>query len=59
LICFHSAKIMLFMNFGEYSCRYTNPTYPLIPYYGDTKRMKEDLLPELKYKTFKEGIETL
>ena len=22
--------IMLFMNFGEYSCRYTNPTYPLI-----------------------------
>ncbi|MCK9157088.1 MAG: hypothetical protein M0P12_13545, partial [Paludibacteraceae bacterium] len=19
------------MNFGEYSCRYTNPTYPLIP----------------------------
>ena len=30
-----------------------------VSYYGDTKRMKEDLLPELKYKTFKEGLETL
>ncbi|HQJ90455.1 MAG TPA: NAD(P)-dependent oxidoreductase [Paludibacteraceae bacterium] len=30
-----------------------------VSYYEDTKRMKEDLLPELKYKTFKEGIETL
>ena len=29
-----------------------------VSYYGDTKRMKEDLLPELKYKTFKEGLET-
>jgi len=30
-----------------------------VSYYGDTKRMKEDLLPELKYKTFKDGIELL
>ena len=30
-----------------------------VSYDGDTKRMKEDLLPELKYKTFKEGLETL
>jgi len=25
-------------------------------YYGDTTRMKKDLLPELKYKTYKEGM---
>jgi nucleoside-diphosphate-sugar epimerase len=31
----------------------------MISYYGDTSRMKEDLLPELKYKTYKEGINTL
>jgi hypothetical protein len=29
-----------------------------VSYYGDTERMKKDLLPELKYKTFKEGLET-
>lgn len=29
-----------------------------VSYYGDTKRMKEELLPELKYKTFKGGLET-
>ena len=27
-------------------------------YYGDTSRMRKELLPELKYKTFEEGIET-
>jgi hypothetical protein len=27
-------------------------------YYGDTTRMKTDLLPELKYKSFEEGLET-
>jgi len=27
-------------------------------YYGDTTRMKQDLLSELKYKTYKEGIHT-
>lgn len=28
-------------------------------YYGDTSRMRKELLPELKYKTFKDGIDTL
>lgn len=28
----------------------------MVSYYGDTKRMREELLPELKYKTYKEGI---
>jgi len=28
-------------------------------YYGDTNRMKEELLPELKYETFLQGIDTL
>jgi hypothetical protein len=27
-------------------------------YYGETTRMKQDLLSELKYKTYKEGINT-
>ncbi len=27
-------------------------------YYGDTKRMRSELLPVLKYKTYKEGINT-
>lgn len=27
----------------------------MVSYYGDTKRMREELLPELKFKTFKEG----
>ena len=26
-------------------------------YYGDTERMRKELLPKLKYKTYKEGIE--
>ena len=26
--------------------------------YGDTTRMKKDLLSELKYKTFEDGLET-
>lgn len=30
-----------------------------VPYYGDTSRMREELLPELKYPTFREGIHTL
>ena len=29
-----------------------------VSYYGDTTSMRKDLLPELKYKTFKEGLET-
>ena len=29
-----------------------------VSYYGDTERMRKELLPELKYKTFEEGIET-
>jgi len=29
-----------------------------VSYYGDTTRMRNDLLPELKYKTFENGIET-
>ena len=28
-----------------------------VSYYGDTKRMRNDLLPELKYKTFENGLE--
>lgn len=28
----------------------------MVSYYGDTKRMREELLPHLKYKTYKEGI---
>lgn len=28
-------------------------------YYGDTKKMRAELLPTLKYKNYKEGIETL
>lgn len=30
-----------------------------VSYYGDTSRMKSDLLPELKYPTFRDGINTL
>ena len=30
-----------------------------VAYYGDTSRMRKELLPELKYKTFREGIHTL
>ncbi|NDV66155.1 NAD-dependent epimerase/dehydratase family protein [Bacteroides sp. 224] len=29
-----------------------------VSYYGDTSRMREELLPELTYKTFEEGLET-
>ena len=29
-----------------------------VSYYGDTTRMRSELLPELKYKTFEDGIET-
>ena len=29
-----------------------------VSYYGDTTRMRKDLLHELKYKTFEEGLET-
>ena len=29
-----------------------------VSYYGDTTRMRSDLLPELKYKTFEDGLET-
>lgn len=29
-----------------------------VSYYGDTTRMRKELLPKLKYKTFEEGIET-
>lgn len=28
----------------------------MVSYYGDTKRMREELLPKLKYKTYKEGM---
>lgn len=28
-----------------------------VSYYGDTKRMREELLPQLTYKTYKDGIE--
>ena len=30
-----------------------------VSYYGDTSRMRKELLPELKYKTVREGIHTL
>ncbi len=30
----------------------------MVSYYGDTLRMKKELLPELKYKTFKDGLDT-
>lgn len=30
----------------------------MVSYYGDTTRMRKELLPELKYKTFREGLET-
>lgn len=30
-----------------------------VPYYGDTSRMRAELLPKLKYPTFREGIHTL
>lgn len=30
-----------------------------VSYYGDTSRMREELLPELKYKTFREGTHTV
>lgn len=30
----------------------------MVSYYGDTARMRQELLPELKYKTFKDGIDT-
>lgn len=30
-----------------------------VSYYGDTSRMKQDLLPDLKYPTFQDGIKTL
>ncbi|MDH6307660.1 nucleoside-diphosphate-sugar epimerase [Dysgonomonas sp. PFB1-18] len=29
----------------------------MVSYYGDTSRMRQELLPELKYKTYKEGID--
>lgn len=29
----------------------------MVSYYGDTKRMREELIEELTYKTYKEGIE--
>lgn len=29
----------------------------MVSYYGDTKRMRQELLPELTYKTYKEGME--
>ena len=28
----------------------------MVSYYGDTTRMKEELLPELEYKNFREGL---
>ena len=31
----------------------------MVSYYGDTNRMRNELLKELKYRTYKEGIETL
>ena len=30
----------------------------MVSYYGDTSRMRKELLPELKYRTFREGLET-
>ena len=29
-----------------------------VSYYGDTTRMRDELLPKLKYKTFRDGLET-
>jgi nucleoside-diphosphate-sugar epimerase len=29
-----------------------------VSYYGDTTRMRKELLPDLKYKTFEDGLET-
>lgn len=31
----------------------------MVSYYGDTSRMKKELLPSLKYRNFKEGIQTI
>jgi len=31
----------------------------MVSYYGDTTRMKQDLLPELRYKTLQDGLHTL
>ncbi|MCL1943599.1 MAG: NAD-dependent epimerase/dehydratase family protein [Candidatus Azobacteroides sp.] len=31
----------------------------MVSYYGDTSRMRKDLLPELRYKTFRDGLETM
>ena len=31
----------------------------MVSYYGDTTRMRKELIPELKYKTYNDGIETL
>jgi nucleoside-diphosphate-sugar epimerase len=31
----------------------------MVSYYGDTKRMRDELLPDLKYATFRQGIDTL
>lgn len=30
----------------------------MVSYYGDTKRMREELLPKLTFRTYKEGMET-
>lgn len=30
----------------------------MVSYYGDTARMRKELLPELKYKTYRDGIST-
>lgn len=30
----------------------------MVSYYGDTKRMREELLPDLKYRTYRDGIST-
>jgi len=29
----------------------------MVSYYGDTKRMRDELLPKLKYKTYRDGME--
>ena len=29
----------------------------MVSYYGDTRRMRNELLPELKFKTYRDGIE--
>jgi hypothetical protein len=29
-----------------------------VSYYGDTTRMRKELLPHLKYRTFEDGLET-